>query len=181
MLHPTTPVPPPLMSKDSNLPNQSIPICAPFLNQSVPPPRPEFQSIPPQIHQIHQNNQPVFSSQDIDLRSLGPSVPDPRMSRMQDQDMRSIPGALPNPLPPPVAENFNRDPRGVSSVFPNDPRGPSGFPSDPRIGGDPRAAQGFMADPRQGPRPDPRQKPGPIPAVPQIVRPPPQVSFPFNF
>lgn len=41
--------------------------------------------------------------QDVDLRSLN-TTPDPRLARMADQDMRQIPGNLPNPLQPPVTE-----------------------------------------------------------------------------
>ncbi|XP_045482964.1 cleavage stimulation factor subunit 2 [Harmonia axyridis] len=174
MLHPSTPVPPPLMSKDSSMAGP-VPISSAFLHQSAPPPRPEFQPVP-QVHTIHPNSQPVFSSQDIDLRSLdirGP-VPDPRMPRMADQDMRSIPGPLPNPLPPPVAENFTRDPRGPGAAFPADPRGSqTGFPSDPRISSDPRPAP-FINDPRQTARVDPRQKAAPL-QNPQPVRPPTQI------
>lgn len=45
--------------------------------------------------------------QDVDLRSLDPRGPtsDPRIPRFGgDQDMRTVPGPLPNPLPPPVSE-----------------------------------------------------------------------------
>jgi hypothetical protein len=47
----------------------------------------------------------VVLSQDVDLRSLDPrGGSDPRLSRMGDQDMRTLPGQLPNPLPPPIVE-----------------------------------------------------------------------------
>jgi hypothetical protein len=46
-----------------------------------------------------------FQGQDVDLRSLDPrGGSDPRLSRMGDQDMRTLPGQLPNPLPPPIVE-----------------------------------------------------------------------------
>lgn len=39
--------------------------------------------------------------QDVDLRSVDPRTADPRLSRIVDQDMRTILcGPLPNPLPP---------------------------------------------------------------------------------
>lgn len=41
-----------------------------------------------------------FEGQDVDLRSLDPRSADPRLSRIVDQDMRTISGQLPNPLPP---------------------------------------------------------------------------------
>ncbi|KAK9884940.1 hypothetical protein WA026_009176 [Henosepilachna vigintioctopunctata] len=175
ILHPTTPTPAPLVPSDHPIAGP-VPINNTFISQPVPPPRPEFQPVPP-VHSMIQNNQPVFSSQDIDLRSLDPrgsNAPDPRMNRITDQDMRTIPGPLPNPLPPPVAENFARDPRATTAAtFPNDPRAPASFPTDPR------APAGFINDPRQTTRVDPRQKvapPAQVPMPPQPVRPPPQVA-----
>ncbi|XP_065171040.1 cleavage stimulation factor subunit 2 isoform X1 [Atheta coriaria] len=78
------------------------------------------------------NNQPFSSNlpQDIDLRNM-----DPRMRGGQD-DSR-----LPNPLPPPIAEAFNRD---------RDPRGGYG-------------------DPRQAARVDPRQQKIIPPIIPPTV------------
>ncbi|KAJ8956525.1 hypothetical protein NQ318_019245 [Aromia moschata] len=138
-----------------------------ILNPPAPvqPPRQEFQPVPAPI--MHPSVQPpVFTGQDVDLRSLGGTT-DPRVLRMGDQDMRQIPGPLQNPLPPPVGENISKQLDLKLDSFIRDPR-------DPR---DPRAtAPSFPADPRQTqPRVDPRHKN--IPPVqnqipPQPVRPP---------
>lgn len=203
ILHPTTPTPAPLMPSDPIA--GPVPINNAFLNRPEPPIRSEFQPVPPPV--IHPNNQtPVFTGQDIDLRSLDPrgqlpmdtrppvqmdirqpppvvidpraqtnidiraqtidprsQVPDPRIVRLGDQDMRSIPSNipnLPNPLPPPVAESFNRDPRDrMAPQFPIDPR------SRPQDIGPARI--------------DPRQKNiVPPPSQPQPVRPPVQPVAP---
>nr|CAI5853682.1 unnamed protein product [Callosobruchus analis] len=110
LLHPVNQVPATLMPGDKN-----VPVQVPINNQYQPPPpapvqppRQEFQPVPPPV--MHPNPQaPVFTAQDIDLRSLG-NATDPRLSRMSDQDMRTLPGAsgpLQNPLPPPVGERFD--------------------------------------------------------------------------
>ncbi|CAH1173734.1 unnamed protein product [Phaedon cochleariae] len=124
LLHPVNQVPATLMPGDKNVPVQ-VPINNQYREPPAPvqPPRQEFQPVPPPI--MLPVAQPVFASQDIDLRSLG-GAPDPRMigNRMNvgDQDMRQILGSITNPLPPTVAESFPRDPRAIPSAFPNDPR-----------------------------------------------------------
>ncbi|CAH0559315.1 unnamed protein product [Brassicogethes aeneus] len=149
LLHPSNQVPQTLMPGDKipHIPiNQSY---ATPLPTPVQAPRQDFQPVPPPI--MHQNNQPVFTGQDVDLRSLDPrGGSDPRLTRgMGDQDMRTLPAPLANPLPP-VGEGFNRDPRGSTASFPNDPR-------------------------QQSQRVDPRQKNIPPPQIPpQPIRPPPQ-------
>lgn len=100
MLHPQTPVPNTLMPNEKPL-SGPIPInnMGPMAQQ-IPIQRPEFQPPPPINQGIMQNQAPVFSGQDVDLRSLDPRTVDPRLVRNHgDQDMRTLP-ALPNPLPP---------------------------------------------------------------------------------
>ncbi|GJQ82070.1 putative nucleic acid binding protein [Trypoxylus dichotomus] len=166
MLHPQTPTPAPIMPNDKPVIGQ-VPINNNFSSMPTPvqpPPRPEFQPVPPPV--VHPNTQsgPVFSvapGQDVDLRSLDLRNTDPRMTRsIGDQDMRTLPGQLPNPLPP-VGEAYNRDPR---NNYPNDPR------QQPR------------SDPRQKPIPPPVQntatpavRPQPVPAP--VGVPPPQAPF----
>ncbi|KAJ8918991.1 hypothetical protein NQ315_016895 [Exocentrus adspersus] len=179
LLHPINQVPATLMPGDKNVPVQ-VPINSQFTQPPAPvqPPRQEFQPVPAPVMHAAAPQAPVFTvGQDIDLRSLA-SVPDPRMVRMADQDMRQIPGPLQNPLPPPVGENlakqmdvkvdsFIRDPReGRDARDLRDPR-------EPRDLRDPRAAAApvFPNDPRQVPaRVDPRQKN--IAAQNQIPAPP---------
>lgn len=51
----------------------------------------------------------VYLGQDVDLRSLDMRPQsDPRINVRGggDQDMRTLPVPLPNPLPPPVAEKY---------------------------------------------------------------------------
>nr|XP_023025626.1 cleavage stimulation factor subunit 2-like [Leptinotarsa decemlineata] len=158
LLHPINQVPATLMPGDKNVPVQ-VPISNQYREPPAPvqPPRQEFQPVPAPV--LHPSAQPsVFAGQDIDLRSIGGST-DLRMTRLGDQDMRQIPGPLQNPLPPPVAESFQRDLR------------------DPRP-----IPQAFSVEPRQA-RIDPRQKPSAMPPVqlqPQPVRPPlqPQTTGP---
>ncbi|XP_044262378.1 cleavage stimulation factor subunit 2 tau variant isoform X2 [Tribolium madens] len=160
MLHPQNPVPSTLTPKEKTNPGP-VSINSNYTGNPTPvqPPRPEFQPVPAPA--LHNNSNPVFTGQDVDLRSLDPRGADPRLSRLGDQDMRTLPGQLPNPLPPPLVENFNRDPRG----------GPGSFPSDPR--------QQQRVDPRQKNMP-PQQNslpPQPVrapqgpPSVPQVPRP----------
>ncbi|XP_030761867.1 cleavage stimulation factor subunit 2 tau variant isoform X2 [Sitophilus oryzae] len=164
LLHPVNQVPATLMPGDKNVPVQ-VPISAQFQQPPTPvaPPRQEFQPVPAPIMHPNSHNAPVFTGQDVDLRSLDPrGTSDPRLGRMADQDMRQLPppSQLTNPLPPPVAESFSREPR--------DPR-------DPRAVG-----QSFPADPRQAARADPRQKtmvPPPTAVPPPSVRPPPVTSI----
>ncbi|CAH1994540.1 unnamed protein product [Acanthoscelides obtectus] len=168
LLHPVNQVPATLMPGDKN-----VPVQVPVNNQYQPPPpvpvqppRQEFQPVPPPI--MHPNPQaPVFTGQDVDLRSLG-NASDPRLSRMSDQDMRQLPGIagpLQNPLPPPVGESFVRDSRAAVPVVPTDPR-------QARI--DPRQ-KNIVAPPVVPQPPAPR----PIPLQPvQAARPPPAVVPP---
>lgn len=154
MLHPETAVPLPLIPNDKPI-HGPIPINN-FVPQPVQPPlvRPDFPIIPPALLHPNPSQPPVFTGQDVDLRGLdirGPGDPRTNARIGGDQDMRTLPVVLPNPLPPPVAENFARD---------------------PRIG----AIGGFTTDPRQARLQDPRQKvsatiPNPLPV--QSVRPPP--------
>ncbi|KAJ8965025.1 hypothetical protein NQ314_004423 [Rhamnusium bicolor] len=169
LLHPINQVPATLMPGDKNVPVQ-VPISSQYNQPPAPvqPPRQEFQPVPPPI--MHPNTQaPVFTGQDVDLRSLGATVVDPRVARMGDQDMRQIPGPLQNPLPPPVGENIAKQMDLKMDSFARDLR------ADPRA-----APPGFPSDPRQPqPRVDPRQKSIPPPQVqlplpPQPVRPPVQ-------
>ncbi|KAK5650038.1 hypothetical protein RI129_001067 [Pyrocoelia pectoralis] len=156
MLHPETSVPSPLMPNDKPI-HGPIPLNNNFIAQSVqqPPVRQqEFPSIPPLLL----NSQPpVFTGQDVDLRSLDMRGPgDPRLGgRISgDQDMRSLPVQLPNPLPPPVSETFARD---------------------PRIG----AGIGGFTDPRQGRLQDPRHKNmQPVPNINAVQSVRPSVSVP---
>lgn len=156
MLHPETSVPSPLMPNDKPI-HGPIPLNNNFRDNFIaqipqPPTRQEFPSIPPLL----QNSQPpVFTGQDVDLRSLDLRGPgDPRLGGVRisgDQDMRPLPVQLPNPIPPPVSENFARDPRIGAGIG-------SGF-----------------TDPRQTRLQDPRHKNIPIPQNPiaaQVVRPP---------
>ncbi|KAI4459379.1 cleavage stimulation factor subunit 2 [Holotrichia oblita] len=123
MLHPQTPTPTPIMANDKPIIGQ-VPInnnFSPMATTVQPQPRAEFQpATPPVLHSNSQSN-PVFSvapGQDVDLRSLDIRNTDPRMTRtIGDQDMRTLTGQLPNPLPP-VGEAY-RDPR---SNYTNDPR-----------------------------------------------------------
>lgn len=123
MLHPETAVPSPLLPSEKPL-HGPIPVNNSFTPQPVQPPlaRQDFPSIPAAL--LHPTSQaPVFTGQDVDLRSLDIRGPgDPRLTGRitGDQDMRSIPVQLPNPLPPPVAENFGRDPRSGAGF--TDPR-----------------------------------------------------------
>ncbi|XP_031333169.1 cleavage stimulation factor subunit 2 isoform X2 [Photinus pyralis] len=154
MLHPETSVPPPLLPNEKPI-HGPVPLNNNFIAQIQQPPiiRQEFPPIPPLL----QNSQPpVFTGQDVDLRSLDMRGPgDPRLGGVRiggDQDMRPLPVQLPNPLPPPVSENFARDPRSGAG-----------------IGG------GGFTDPRQTRLQDPRHKNMPIPPIPiavQPVRPP---------
>nr|CAH7754054.1 unnamed protein product [Callosobruchus chinensis] len=165
LLHPVNQVPATLMPGD-----KYVPVQVPVNNQYQPPtpapvqpPRQEFQPVPPPV--MHSNPQaPVFTAQDIDLRSLG-NATDPRLSRMSDQDMRTLPGAtgsLQNPLPPPVGESFARDTRAPVPVVPADPR-------QARI--DPRQKP-IVSAPTTPQAPAPR----PIPLQPvTAARPPPVV------
>lgn len=165
LLHPQNQVPSTLMPNDKSSTPQ-VPINSNFTQVPTPvqPPRQDFQPVPAPI--IHQNNQPppVFAAQDVDLRSLDPRAnSDPRLSRMGDQDMRNMPAALTNPLPPPVSES--RDPRSNVNVPPNDPR------SDPRQQRiDPRQ-QRNQVPPPQPVRPPVQAAPNPIPSA-TTVRPP---------
>lgn len=120
MLHPQNPVPITLMPNDKPLSGS-----APINNFGSSVPTPARSEFPPPVQPtqpplILTNNQPpVFSGlnfvttnmsynnatfnlgQDVDLRSLDPRTADPRLSRsIGDQDMRTIPAQLPNPLPP---------------------------------------------------------------------------------
>ncbi|XP_056638372.1 cleavage stimulation factor subunit 2 isoform X2 [Diorhabda sublineata] len=126
LLHPVNQVPATLMPGDKNVPVQ-VPISNQYREPPVQPPRQDYQPVPSTPMLPAQT--PVFTGQDVDLRSLN-AAPDPRMRQMSDQDMRQMPGPIQNPLPPTLAENFIRDPR---------------------------AATGFPVDPRQA-RMDPRQK-----------------------
>ncbi|VEN54344.1 unnamed protein product [Callosobruchus maculatus] len=168
LLHPVNQVPATLMPGDKN-----VPVQVPVNNQYQPPPpapvqppRQEFQPVPPPV--MHPNPQaPVFTAQDIDLRSLG-NATDPRLSRMSDQDMRTLPGAtgpLQNPLPPPVGESFARDTRAAVPVVPADPR-------QSRI--DPRQKTIAPTAPAPAPRPIPLQpvaapRPPPVVPVPPVA------------
>ncbi|XP_063906482.1 cleavage stimulation factor subunit 2 isoform X2 [Zophobas morio] len=163
LLHPQNQVPGTLAPKEKSSAGP-IPINNNFATNPAPvqPPR-EFQPVPaPVMHGSSQNS--VFSGQDVDLRSMDPrGGTDPRLSRMGDQDMRTLPGQLPNPLPPPLVENFPKLDQKLDS-FSRDPRGgPANFPTDPR--------QQQRVDPRQKNLP-PQQNSMP----PQPVRPPPQMS-----
>lgn len=135
LLHPVNQVPATLMPGDKNVPIQ-VPINRDYQAPPalVPPRRQEFQPVPaPVLISNTSNTTPVFSGQDVDLRSLDPrAAADPRLSRNLDQDMRQLPPVqLTNPLPP-VGENFPREARSS---------GTTGFPADPRQIG--------RADPRQ--------------------------------
>lgn len=83
-------MPPSLTSKEK--PAQGpVPINSSFAANSTPViSSRDFQPVPAPT---------VFSNQDVDLRLGGA---DPRLSRLGDQDMRTLPGQLPNPLPPPL-------------------------------------------------------------------------------
>lgn len=151
MLHPETQVPSSLLQSEKSV-LSTISVPSNFTPQPVQPPvRTEFP--PAMANLLHANNQPsVFTGQDVDLRSLDMRPQsDPRINVRGggDQDMRTLPVPLPNPLPPPVAENFVRDPR---------------------------SGAGFNSDPRQARLQDPRQKavvPPPTPIPAPVVRPPP--------
>ncbi|XP_072379918.1 uncharacterized protein CstF64 isoform X2 [Diabrotica undecimpunctata] len=157
LLHPVNQVPATLMPGDKNVPVQ-VPISNQYREPPAPvqPPRQEFQPVPAPV--IHPSQNQVFAGQDIDLRSIG-AVPDLRLRPMGDQDMRQLPPAIQNPLPPTIGESFVRDPRG---------------------------SQAFGGDPRQA-RIDPRQKtivppPAPLPIPPLNARPvmPPQPQVPVT-
>ncbi|RZC38114.1 cleavage stimulation factor subunit 2 tau variant [Asbolus verrucosus] len=163
LLHPQNQVPSTLAPKEKSTAGP-VPINNNFSASPAPvqPPRSEFQPVPAPV--MHSNNQnPVFSGQDVDLRSLDPrAAADPRLTRMGDQDMRTLPGQLPNPLPPPIVENFPKQDQKVDS-----------FNRDPRA-----VSSNFPSDPRQQQRIDPRQKnmaPQQTSMPPQPVRPPPQI------
>lgn len=160
MLHPQnqTAVTTPLMPNDKLI-TSSVPINN-INNPPNPPPPiarqeyPQKQIQPPPINPSPQTN--IFAGQDIDLRSIDPRTTDPRLSRgLTDQDMRSLPPPLVNPLPP-VGETFRGDPR--SNYINNDPR------------------QSSRADPRQKPSgvlaSNPLPVPAPAPRAPQINQPP---------
>ncbi|XP_060525560.1 cleavage stimulation factor subunit 2 isoform X2 [Cylas formicarius] len=173
LLHPVNQVPATLMPGDKNVPIQ-VPINSQFQQAPVPvaPPRQEFQPVPAPIMHPNAHNAPVFTGQDVDLRSIDPrATTDVRMNRMADQDMRQLPpqtAQLPNPVPPAVSENFQRDPRMTPTVFPTDPR------------------QATRADPRQKPIPTPVQGPqqsirpvNAAPVAPPVAGPtPPRPSMP---
>ncbi|KAH0814017.1 hypothetical protein MTP99_005174 [Tenebrio molitor] len=166
LLHPQNQVPSTLTPKEKST-SGPVPINNNFSSNPTPvqAPRTEFQPVPaPVMHNNRDRDNPVFSGQDVDLRSLDPrGGSDPRLSRMGDQDMRTLPGQLPNPLPPPIVENFPKQEQKMET-FNRDPRGPSGsFPSDPR--------QQQRIDPRQKNLP-PQQNSMP----PQPVRPPSQMQ-----
>lgn len=102
LLHPQNSVPPVLTPSDKPAIGP-VPINNNFNVPPTPVQPPVRNDFPPQMVPpvVMQNNQPpVFTGQDIDLRSLDPRASDPRLSRMADQDMRTLPGQLPNPLPP---------------------------------------------------------------------------------
>ncbi|KAF7275887.1 hypothetical protein GWI33_011171, partial [Rhynchophorus ferrugineus] len=172
LLHPVNQVPATLMPGDKNVPVQ-VPINNQFQQPPpapVAPPRQEFQPVPAPVMPPNSHNAPVFTGQDVDLRSMG-NV-DPRLSRMADQDMRQMPPAqLSNPLPPPVAESLTltKSPEVNKESFPRetrDPRDPRNVPAQ------------FPIDPRQAARGDPRQKnmSQPPPSVPPPSVRPPAVS-----
>jgi cleavage stimulation factor subunit 2 len=107
LLHPQNQVPSTLTPKEKST-SGPVPINNNFSSNPTPvqAPRTEFQPVPaPVMHNNRDRDNPVFSGQDVDLRSLDPrGGSDPRLSRMGDQDMRTLPGQLPNPLPPPIVE-----------------------------------------------------------------------------
>ncbi|KAJ8985077.1 hypothetical protein NQ317_019761 [Molorchus minor] len=115
---------------------------------------------------------PVFTGQDVDLRSLGAPI-DPRGLRTADQDMRQIPGPLQKSSTTPVSETFLRESRPDL----RDPRAAAqpSFPSDPRQT-QPRV------DPRQKSIPAPQNQipPQPVrpPVQPPVIQPPPQPVVP---
>ncbi|XP_018561242.1 cleavage stimulation factor subunit 2 isoform X2 [Anoplophora glabripennis] len=177
LLHPINQVPATLMPGDKNVPVQ-VPINSQFTQPPAPvqPPRQEFQPVPAPV--MHPNPQaPVFTGQDVDLRSLG-AAPDPRIARMGDQDMRQIPGPLQNPLPPPVGETITKQLDIKMDSFIRDPR----ETRDPRDLRDPRAnTAAFPTDPRQvAGRVDPRQKNIAPPHPPQNQIPPQPVRPPVQ-
>ncbi|CAH1109337.1 unnamed protein product [Psylliodes chrysocephalus] len=169
LLHPVNQVPATLMPGDKNVPVQ-VPINNQYREPPAPvqPPRQEFQPVPPPIMIPNHVQPPVFTGQDVDLRSLG-TAPDPRLGPVvRDQDMRQIPGPIQNPLPPTIGESFARDPRGITA-FPTDPRQTR---MDPR-------QKNLVPPLTQGPVPTPA--PRPVPIVPQpvpVVRPAPVTTTP---
>ncbi|CAG9857328.1 unnamed protein product [Phyllotreta striolata] len=137
LLHPVNQVPATLLAGDKNVGLQ-VPIGNQYREPPGPvqAPRQEYQPVPPPtavVHPGHVQQQPVFTGQDVDLRSMG-NVTDPRIRPMMvDQDMRQMPNVIQNPLPPTISEslakagdsktdNFSRDPRSATGGFPSDPR-----------------------------------------------------------
>ncbi|XP_018327819.1 cleavage stimulation factor subunit 2 tau variant [Agrilus planipennis] len=158
MLHPTNPIPEPLVPNNKPI-SGPVPInsnFAPAPPQPVQPPiRHDFPQIPPPTTNILPPAAgPVFSSQDVDLRSMDiRPASDPRLTN-RDQDMRTLPVQMPNPVPPPATPEI-RDPRAAA----------------------PPPAPTFVNDPRQARLQDPRQKtvlpPTTTPVVPVITGPRP--------
>ncbi|KAJ8667221.1 hypothetical protein QAD02_008883 [Eretmocerus hayati] len=169
-----------MLHKANPIPNVLVPSEKPSL-MPVPPPRieePWLNRPPPPIPAANPPA-PVFSNQDVDLRSLDRQI-DPRMARL-DQDLRvpppvttvaGPPVVVPTLLPPPVTG----DPRSVAAFnvadtvlpmegvdsFARDPR-TDRFPRDPRDPRDPR----MPVDPRMAAKPS---------ALPTTVVPPPAIG-----
>ncbi|CAG9830329.1 unnamed protein product [Diabrotica balteata] len=165
LLHPVNQVPATLMPGDKNVPVQ-VPISNQYREPPAPvqPPRQEFQPVPAPV--IHPSQNQVFVGQDIDLRSIG-AVPDLRLRPMGDQDMRQLPSAIQNPLPPTIGESILKQGDMKGDSFVRDPRGPQAF------GGDPRQAR---IDPRQKTMvPPPAALPIPAPNARPVMPPQPQV------
>lgn len=157
--------PPPLLAPAEKPLTGTVPITLPAVTIPTPVPAPsrsEFPSAAPASMVTAQT--PVFSGQDVDLRSLEQRPIDPRLARgIGDQDMRTsistapAPSIIPNNFP--VGDNFGRDPRSGLSTFNNDPRQ---RPLDPR---QQKSIAGSAPMPVAAPRPSVPPQPVPMPRV----------------
>ncbi|KAL7295268.1 hypothetical protein TKK_0011405 [Trichogramma kaykai] len=172
MLHKANPIPPVLVPSENPPSLMSVPpprIEEPWNPNRPPPPIPAPVANPTLVAPPT----PIFSSQDVDLRTLDRKI-DPRLSRM-DQDLRGPPPTTSAPPPPlvtpPILPPAVSDPRsavppppafnmpesiGLLSMeglesFGRDPRAERfarDAPRDPRIPVDPRmAAKSNVATP----------------------------------
>ncbi|EDW59336.1 cleavage stimulation factor subunit 2 [Drosophila virilis] len=159
---------PPVLGGNPHANSVAMPMGSAPQQQQQPPPQqqPPTQSAvggagPMQPMPVPGPNFNNMHTNDIDLRMVpgGPVNMDPRMiARNMDQDMRQVPGTLPNPVPPPLM-----DPRTRAQMQPQPQQGP------------PAAPIPYPSDPRQRPM-DPRLR-GAMPPVPvQQQQPPPQVQ-----
>ncbi|XP_044728603.1 cleavage stimulation factor subunit 2 isoform X2 [Chrysoperla carnea] len=163
--------PPPTLQPAEKVANEPVPINLPTAVAPVAVPAPRQQpDFPSMAVAPHSNQNPVFSAQDVDLRSIEPRPIDPRLSRMGDQDMRIAPTVTQpiTPVPPPITGS------GFSPVdtFSRDPRAASTFTSDPRQRNiDPRHAKTIGAAPNTSAA---GYAPTPVAAP---IRPPPNIPI----